>query len=99
MSNMKYLEEIENLLYLLKYLRLSISKENDIKVIASYLSKDEYYVLNLYLYSFSLNYFVLEMYNCVFEKGINGPFAYRWEKHWKYEGKCCQMQISNGSKF
>ena len=45
MSNMKYLEKIENLLYLLKYLRLSISKENDIKVIASYLSKDEYYVL------------------------------------------------------
>ena len=62
-------------------------------------NKDKYYVLNLYVYSFSLNYFVLEMYNCVFEKGINGPFAYRWEKHWKYEGISCQMQISNGSKF
>ena len=41
MSNMKYLEEIETLLYLLEYLRLSIGEENDIRVIAFDLSKDE----------------------------------------------------------
>ena len=38
---MKYLEEIETSLYLLKYLRLSISEENDIKFMAFDSSKDE----------------------------------------------------------